>query len=105
FTPNYGGVTLFSKKGFHFQFDHDVFQYRILSKYLLLKIDELVGKSISDKDTESRIRALAKNASQPLYYSFFYLNTFFSCLTGILLALLLHLKNSFRITHAEKYLV
>jgi hypothetical protein len=105
FTPNYGGATLFSKKGFHFQFDHDVFQYRILSKYLLLTVDDWLGNSMPENGAEARILALTKTGSQRLYTAFFYLNTFFICLISIIIGLLLRLKNVFALTDSEKYLL
>jgi len=104
FTPNYA-ADIFSKQAFNGRFDHDVYKYRILSKYLLFKVDKWLGRTMPEKGAENRILINTKEGSERFYYAFYYLNTFFLILTSILMILLLNLNHSFKLSESEQYLI
>jgi len=99
FTPNYYFATRVSRNAFHYQFDHDIFQYRILSKYLLLLIDESLQNIVPDKTRSNEFLAHIRGGSERLYYAYFCLNTFFLCATSIIIILLLRLKGYFLLSN------
>jgi hypothetical protein len=104
YTPNYA-ADIFSRQAFNGRFDHDVYQYRILSKYLLFKVDDWLGQSMPEKGAELRIGIYTPGGSQRFYLAFYYLNTFFLVLTSIMVVLLLHLDRSFQLGEAERNLI
>ena len=80
----YGFITnytrgVFSINSFSNQYDNSIYRYRILGKFLLLKIYELMPYSNPGKIMTS----LDENFSQSLYNSYFILNTLFFCGTMI----------------------
>jgi len=103
FTPNYYFATRVSRNAFHYQFDHDIFQYRILSKYLLLLIDESLQNIVPDKTRSNEFLAHIRGGSERLYYAYFCLNTFFLCATSIIIILLLRLKGYFLLSNSDKW--
>lgn len=104
FTPNYAGG-IFSKEAFNKRLGHDVYQYRILSKYLLFKMDDYLAKDMPEKGAEMRILIQTQNGSQRFYTAFFYLNTIFLVLTSIVLVLLLDLSAAFTLKGGEAVLM
>ncbi len=105
FTPNYA-ADIFSKKTFNERFDHDVYKYRILSKYLLFKVDEQLGKDgMPAWLGDQRLEVNTKYASLRFYMAFYDLNAAFLILTSIMTALLLYLPGSFNFSTAEKNLI
>ncbi len=79
---------------FEEHFSNNVLKHRILGKFLLLKINEVVsGIEIPLKaNVFDRISTFIEAESLSLYHSFFILNTFFFCLTIIVLYLILNRK-------------
>ena len=104
FTPNYA-ADIFNKQAFKGRLDHDVYQYRILSKYLLYVVDDWLGSDMPAKGAEPRILIQTQNGSERFYLAFYYLNTFFLVLTAMMVVLLLDLERSFLFTVAEKNLI
>lgn len=104
YTPNYA-ADIFSRQAFNGRFDHDVYQYRVLSKYLLFRVDDWLGQSMPEKGAEQRLAIQTPGASQRFYLAFCYLNTFFLILTSILVVLLLHMDQRFHLTESEKNLI
>ena len=104
YTPNYA-ADIFSREAFNGRFDHDVYKYRILSKYLLFKVDNWLGKSMPEKGAEWRIAIQTRGGSQRFYLAFYYLNTFFLVLTSIMAVLLLYMDRGFQMNEAERNLV
>jgi len=104
FTPNYA-ADIFSKQTFSYRFSHDVYQYRVLGKWLLFKVDDWLSGSMPEKGAEYRILINTRDASQRFYYAFFYLNTFFLILTSIVLVLLLYNIPALRFSEAERSLI
>lgn len=104
FTPNYA-ADIFSKQTFSFRFSHDVYQYRVLGKWLLFTVDDWLSASMPAKGADRRILIQTKDGSQRFYYAFFYLNTFFLILTSIVLVLLLYDIPALRFSEAERSLI
>jgi hypothetical protein len=103
FTPRYAPI-IFSRSEFHRMFDHDVFKYRILSQYMLFALDDWMSNHLPAPAPDPTIRMHAKDASEQFYHALFYLNTFFLCVTAIILVLLLRLKAAFVLDDTGKYL-
>lgn len=104
YTPNYA-ADIFSREAFNGRFDHDVYKYRILSKYLLFKVDDWLAESMPEKGAEWRIAIQTPGGSQRFYLAFYYLNAFFLVLTAILVVLLLHLDKVFLLSETERNLI
>jgi hypothetical protein len=104
FTPNYA-ADIFSRKSFNSRFDHDVYKYRILCKYLLFAVDDWLGQDMPEKGAEPRILVNTPGGSERFYLAFYYLNSFFLVLTSIMAALLLDLQKSFLFSSSEKMLI
>jgi hypothetical protein len=104
FTPNYA-ADIFSRSAFNGRFDHDVYKYRILCKYLLFAVDDWLGKDMPAKGAEYRILINTRDGSERFYLAFYYLNTIFLVLTSIMVVLLLDLERSFRFSDTEKTLI
>ena len=104
YTPNYA-ADIFSRQAFNGRFDHDVYKYRILSKYLLFKVDDWLGRSMPEKGAEWRIAIQTPGGSQRFYLAFYYLNTFFLVLTSVMLILLLYMDGGFQLNEAERNLI
>src|SRR5579871_5986159 len=94
FTSNFA-AQIFSPKSYAWRFSHDVYQYRILSKYLLYQLDGWLGDSYPQIGAEARLALLTPDASERFYYALYFLNTFFLILTSVMVVLLLDLKSAF----------
>ena len=96
---------VFSPKSFDFALSHDVYKYRILSKYLLAQLDNWLGPDYQETQTSRWVYRHNRKGTEHLYYAFFYFNTFFLVLTSIILVLLLGAARAFLLSDAEKYLL
>jgi len=103
FAPNYDFATRVSRTAFHGRFDHDVFKYRILSKYLLFETDESLRNIIPEKTRSNEFLHYIQDGSERFYYAYFFLNTFFLCLTCIIMVLLLRMKDYLFLSDREKW--
>jgi len=87
----YGYVThfsvgVFSPEGFHAQYDHEVFKYRVLGKWLLLGVYRVL-EYVNPADAGwARHAAFLGTDSINFYHSYFYLNSIFLCLTLLVLS-------------------
>ncbi len=104
FTPNYG-ADIFSQKAFDARFDHEGYQYRVLSKYLIYGVDGLLGRSMKGDWGEPRVKTVSRGASERFYYAIYYVNTLFLALTSLMVVLLLNLDKSLKFSDAEKILL
>lgn len=104
FTTNFS-LFCFSRESFLLQYDHDVYKYRILSKYLLLETDHILNIIQPPKRADLRILLRDKNATDNFYYAYFLLNTLFLMLSSIVLALLLEMDKYFILNRGEKRLL
>lgn len=87
----YGFVThysvgVFTPRGFHGQYDHEVFRYRVLGKWLLLAVYRLVEYLNPAGAGWSRMAAFLGTDSINFYHSYYVLNTAFLCLTLLVLS-------------------
>jgi hypothetical protein len=104
FTPNYANF-VFSKPAFNSIFQHDVYQYRVLSKYLLFAIDHWLAADMPAVGAEPRILVGTVNGSERFYLAFYYLNSFFLVLTSIMVVLIVNLDRQLHLTVMEKNLI
>lgn len=104
FTTNYTRFS-FSRESFLQQYNHDVYKYRIVSKYLLLETEQLLNNIQPTKKADWRILILDSSASNNFYYAYFLLNTLFLMLSSIVLALLLDMETQFSWSRGEKRLL
>lgn len=104
FTSNYS-VNHFSKATYEGLFEHGVFGYRILSRYMLLGLDDFLDSHYPDKKPYRQIMFLDRRGNINFYLAFFYLNTFFLILTSIVAVLLLEMKGIFKTTPQESMLI
>lgn len=104
FTTNYTRF-VFSRGTFLKQYDHDVYKYRVLSKYLLLETNQFLNAIAPDKKADLRLLILDRQASDNFYYAYFLLNLTFLMLSSVILALLLEMDNHFTWSHGEKRLL
>ncbi len=86
FIAYYGFVThysvgVFNPEGFHAQYDHEVFRYRVLGKALLLAVYRLVEYLNPADAGWNRMAAFLGTDSINFYHSYYLLNTAFLCLT------------------------
>lgn len=87
----YGFVThysvgVFSPRGFHAQYDHEVFRYRLLGKWLLLGVYRALEYLNPADAGWHRLAAFVGTDSVNFYHSYFVLNTAFLCLTLLVVA-------------------
>ena len=87
----YGFVThysvgVFNPRGFHAQYDHEVFRYRVLGKWLLLAVYRLVEYLNPGGAGWNRMAAFLGTDSINFYHSYYVLNTAFLCLTLLVLS-------------------
>lgn len=87
----YGFVThfsvgVFSPRGFHAQYDHDVFRYRVLGKWLLLAVYRVVEYLNPADAGWNRMAAFLGTDSINFYHSYYVLNTAFLCLTLLVMS-------------------
>lgn len=88
---------------FQEQFQSGVYQYRILSAYLLVWIYESIS-SLSLDFQLIKLKFFADDSDPKLYLSLYVLNTFFLCLSATLLMLISDIRD-FMATPSEKILV
>lgn len=86
FFAYYGFIThysvgVFSPRGFHAQYDHEVFRYRVLGKALLLAVYRAVEYLNPADAGWNRMAAFLGTDSINFYHSYYILNTIFLCLT------------------------
>jgi hypothetical protein len=87
FSTNYT-TKVFSESGFEQQYGNGIYRYRILGNALLLKTYDLV-KRYNLPTFAPRSLLLLDPAGKPQFYmAYFYLNTFFFCLTSIVLLII-----------------
>ena len=86
FVSNYSH-RMFSRPAFIDLYGKGIFHYRVLSRNLLLGLDDLIDPS-----------------GKQFYQTTFYFNTFFLVLSGIVTVLLFHLRRVFRLSEGEKIL-
>jgi len=86
FVSNYSH-RMFSRPAFIDLYGKGIFHYRVLSRYWLLGLDDLIDPT-----------------GRQFYQTTFYFNTFFLVLTSIAGVLLLHLPRTFRLSEGEKIL-
>ena len=79
-------VGVFSPGGFHAQYDHEVFRYRVLGKALLLSVYRLLEYVNPAAAGWGRLAAFLGTDSLNFYHSYFFLNTAFLCLTLLVLS-------------------
>ncbi|HEX8558181.1 MAG TPA: hypothetical protein VF668_08775 [Pyrinomonadaceae bacterium] len=87
----YGFVThysvgVFTPRGFHAQYDHEVFRYRLLGKWLLLGVYGVLERLNPADAGWGRLAAFVGTDSVNFYHSYFVLNTAFLCLTLLVVA-------------------
>jgi hypothetical protein len=104
FTTNYTTGS-FSPASFKDQYSHGIYKYRVLSQYLLTRLDNALGNSIPSKAAERRLFVQDKNASERFYHSYYYLNTFFMALLSVVLVLLVNQDTVLKIPKNEKSLI
>lgn len=104
FTTNYT-TNSFAPETFKNQYSHHVYKYRILSQYLLTRLDSALGNSQPTGLAERRLFIQDGHASERFYFSYYYLNTFFMILLSIVLVLLVNLDKDLSIPKHEKNLL
>ncbi len=94
---------IFSGASFQEQFHSGIYQYRILSGYFLLWINDFL--STFDFDYELfKLKFLNSNSEPKMYLSFYILNTFFIILSAMMLVFISESKQ-FIATNSEKLLL
>lgn len=90
FTTNYTG-RVFSEASFNQQYLGGVYKYRVLGRILLIKTHDLINNyNISVFKPPYSLRLLDPTGTREFYSAYFYMNTFFLCLTCSFLFFLLH---------------
>lgn len=104
----FGFANIYSSKilnieSFQEQFQSGIYQYRILSGYLLIWIYDLLSTFNIDYDI-FKLKFLNPDSEPQMYLSFYILNTLFMMLSGAMMVLITDLK-SFVATYSEKLLI
>ena len=95
--------TILNYANFQEQFQAGIYQYRILSGYLLVAVYEFL--SFLNIDYEIfKLKFVSEDSEPQMYLSFYILNTIFILLSAIMLVLITELKN-FAATSSEKTLI
>lgn len=95
--------TILNYANFQEQFQAGIYQYRILSGYLLVAVYEFL--SFLNIDYEIfKLKFVSEDSEPQMYLSFYILNTIFILLSAIMLVLITELK-SFSATYSEKILI
>jgi hypothetical protein len=94
FTTNYT-VSVFSKRGFEYQYQAGIYKYRVLGNTTLLKTYDLIKRYDLPTFTPRSLGLLDHAGDAQFYSAYFYMNTFFLCLTSMLLLIIMgaHRKN------------
>lgn len=95
--------TIFNHENFQQQFQSGIYQYRVLSSYLLLWVYDLLGSFKIDYQI-FKFKFLDKSAEPRMFLAFYIINTFFLALSGFFLVLIMEAKN-FVATNSEKILI
>lgn len=86
FATNYTQVKLFTKEGFESQYNNGIYKYRVLGKAILSLTYDVVMQQDGVPAIPSRSLNFLDKGGDPKFYSaYFYMNTFFLCLTSIVL--------------------
>ena len=88
FTTNYT-TGVFSRQGFENQYENGIYRYRILGRIMLLKTHDLVKEYDLPTISPLSLKLLDEQGDELFYTAYFYLNTFFLCLTSLILIVLL----------------
>lgn len=96
---------VFSRESFSQQYDQGIYKYRILSKQLLLKIDDVLQNYFYGDKTVEKILVWTKTGTNRFYFAYFLLNTFFLLLLSVVLVLLFELDNVLVMNKSEKSLL
>ena len=104
----FGFANIYSSKivniqSFQEQFHSGIYQYRILSGYLLIWIYDLLSTLNIDYDI-FKLKFLNPDSEPQMYLSFYILNTLFIMLSGAMMVLITDLK-TFVATNSEKLLI
>lgn len=95
--------TILNYENFQEQFQSGIYQYRILSGYLLTAVYEFL--SFLNIDYEIfKLKFVSDDSEPQMYLSFFILNTIFIIFSAIMLVFITELK-SFAATYSEKILI
>ena len=103
YITNYS-INSFSRVGIKDHYEHDVFKYRILSRYVLFQVDDWLSENMPEKGAPMRLRLYDPKASVRFYLAIYYTNTFFLVLVEILTVLILYIPGAFEMTQGEKSL-
>ena len=79
-------VGVFSPRGFHAQYDNEVFKYRVLGKALFLGVYRLLEYVNPSAAGWERLRAFLGAEPVNFYHSYFFINTVFLCLTLLVIS-------------------
>jgi len=104
FVSNYA-VNYFSEDTYKKVFEHGVFRYRILGRYLLLGLYDFLNNYYPDNTTYRYTYYLDQHANANFYNAFFYLNTFFLMLTAVVSVFLLDLKSFIKTAVPDRRLI
>lgn len=91
---------ILNMQNFQEQFQSGIYQYRILSGYLLVWIYEILSTLPVDFQV-FKLKFFADNSDPKMFLSFYLLNTFFLCLSAALMMLMMETRN-FLGTSTEK---
>ncbi|TAL68089.1 MAG: hypothetical protein EPN82_11860 [Bacteroidetes bacterium] len=80
---------VFSESSFSRQYDHGIYKYRILSKYMLLELHKIINKNIAESEPKDFLKVLDTEGTNNFYAAYFVLNTFFSIMFALLVYMLL----------------
>ncbi|SFI93838.1 hypothetical protein SAMN05421638_1622 [Kaistella treverensis] len=95
--------TIFNHQNFQEQFQSGIYQYRILSSYLLLWIYDFLGTFKIDYQI-FKLKFLDKSAEPRMFLAFYMVNTLFLALSAFFLVLIMEAKN-FVAINSEKILI
>jgi len=110
FVSNYS-INYFSKESYTRTFDRGIFRYRILSRYLLFAVYDILENNDSSAQVnktaahQRTVHYLDPSGNGKFYEAYFYLNTFFLMLTAVVAVLLLNIKTYFGERTVEKTLI
>jgi hypothetical protein len=83
YTTQYTG-NVFSESTFSSQYDHGVYKYRVLSKFMLLKTYKFLSKINVESEPKDFIKALDAKGTNNFYAAYFIFNTIFSIIFAML---------------------
>jgi hypothetical protein len=92
FSTNYT-IKTFSEQSFRSQYEHDIYKYRVTGSYVLLKTFHFIQQHSLPTITVRSLQLLDEHGDPQFYSAYFYVNTFFLCLTCITLLFILDVTN------------